>query len=117
MTTQEFRFFQLNADGSAAHFWNLSNDRSIIACDDGSRMLVYPDGANGGYNSRLISITEAAELMPITFRHETNTVIAECGSASALYDLSTECYVADESDYCPSTSDGCWPIPAIEVSR
>lgn len=38
-------------------------------------------------------------------------IIARCGDASALYDVRTREYVAEDTDACPITDDECWPEP------
>jgi hypothetical protein len=45
----------------------------------------------------------------------TGIVIAECGDASALWDVVEECYSPEDTDECPIEDDGCWPVPPADV--
>lgn len=53
----------------------------------------------------------------ITYRNDMSIsgepiIIAECGTASAIYDCIRDEYSGDaDDDQCPATEDGCWPEP------
>lgn len=53
----------------------------------------------------------------ITYRAEKGVIIAECGDASAIYVVAEKRYSANpaDTDECPITEDGCWPIPPARI--
>jgi hypothetical protein len=60
------------------------------------------------------------DAMQITYRaelglNEQPIIIAECETASALYDVTTGEYDPDETDICPVSDDGCWPEPPADI--
>jgi hypothetical protein len=44
MTDQDFYEFQTTVDGTACSYENQANGTTIISCEDGTQLLVTPDG-------------------------------------------------------------------------
>lgn len=93
------------------HYFSLAGVQVTgdIASEIGSIVDLIAEGSKEQRNEKAITYRAEVNL------EEEPIVVAECGAASAVYDVTSGEYVAEETDSCPVTDDGCWPDPPADV--